>query len=572
MPSTRPVEVTDDIRVSAMPLQDHKLRDIYAAKAIPSVARILSLMDRNEFSPTYGCIDREYWLCRTTDFPSSIAQFGVHSLALCWAHSMPGNIYHRHPKMLAWTLAGMDYLIGIQNRDGSFDEFYPNERGWAGPTGFLLYAMLDSYQLVKEEMPASLSERFLKMVDRAAIFLYRHDESGVLANHHAMAILPIYHAYDVLGEKHILNGFHVRLDDFLSHVRDEGWCLEYDGADLGYLSATVSFLAKLRKLYRDERIDRVLQRAIEFSSYFVYPNGHYAGSIGSRSTLHFYPHGYELLGGEWPIAHSMADALLAGLANGALVPPEIQEDRYFLYRTPELLLSYIDSQERQDDLPPLPYQREPFTMTFPEARCFVRKTNRYYLCANMAKGGVVKVFDNKSGKLVCNDAGLLAELDNGQIASSQWIDSNHAVTFSQDKLTVEGKAQRVVTKLFTPSKFILFRLWILCVGWHTGFAYRAKGLIRKLLMLGAREMPISFQRRITMDDEQVTVSTSVVLDPGTLVRKMKIGDEFHVRYVPQSRYFQKQELDVSGTYLSDDQLAGLNEGERITIEQRAFPS
>jgi hypothetical protein len=546
------------------------LRDVYANQAMPSVARILSLMDRNEFSPTYGCIDREYWLCRTTDFPSAIAQFGVHALALCWAHPMLGNIYHQQPKVLHWTLAGMDYLTRIQHRDGSFDEFYPNERGWAGPTGFLVYAMLDSYQLLQAHIPGELRERFLKMIERAAVFLYKHDESGVLANHHAMAILPIYYAYHVLGEKHILDGFHVRLDDFLGYVREEGWCLEYDGTDLGYLSATVSFLAKLRKMYQDERIDRVLGRAIEFSSYFIYPNGHYAGSIGSRSTLHFYPHGYELLGHHWPLAHAAADAMLRGLAAGALVPPNIQEDRYFLYRTPELLLSYVDYQERADDLPPLPYQREPFVKAFPDARCFVRKTRRYYLCANLAKGGLLKVFDNDTGKLVCNDAGLLAELESGQVATSQWIDEDRQVSMSDDELVVEGATQCVVTKRFTPIKFLLFRLWILAIGWHTGLAYRAKGLIRRLLMLGAKKMPLSFRRRISMDDRQVTVTTQVTLRGTARVRRLRVGDEFHVRYVPQSRYFQPQELSVSGKDLTDEQLDRLNSSHPVTVQYDVF--
>ena len=32
------------------------------------------------------------------------------------------------------------------------------------------------------------------------------------------------------------------------------------------------------------------------------------------------------------------------------------------------------------------------------------------------------------------------------------------------------------------------------------------------------------------------------------IDKLMIGDEFFVRYVPQSMYFQPIELDVNGTY------------------------
>jgi len=543
----------------------HALRDVYAARAMPSVARILSLMDRNAYSPTYGCVDREYWLCRTTDFPSSIAQFGTHALALCWAHEMPGNIYYQQPKVLRWTLAGLDYLTRIQHKDGSFDEFYPNERGWAGPTGFLVYAALDSYSLVREHMPVEMRERFLRMIERAAVFLYAHDEAGVLANHHAMALLPIYYAYHVLEQKHILDGFHVRLADFMSQTREEGWCLEYDGADLGYLSATVSFLAKLRKMYRDERLDQVIDRAIEFSSYFVYPNGHYAGSMGSRSTLHFYPHGYELMGGQHPLAQRIADEMLAGLRDGALVPPDIQEDRYFLYRTPELLLSYLDYGTRRDDLPLLPFEREPFAQHFPEARMSVARTVDHYVCANLAKGGVVKVFDGESGKLLASDCGLLAEMDDGQIVTSQWIDESHVVEQGDGAWCVEGDCHGVVTKRFTPIKFLLFRVWILCIGWNAKLAWHAKGFIRKLLMLGARWAPLHFRRVVRLTDDGVEIETTLRLTGGPRVRRLTIGDEFHVRYVPQSRYFQPQELDVDGVELSSEQLRDLNGGGEVTI-------
>lgn len=106
------------------------LRRAYSDRALAQVPRLLSLQDRNEFSRTYGCFNREYWLCRTLDFPSSIAQFGVHSLALAYTQPFPDNPYYKQPKILLWALAAIDYWIRIQRPDGSFDEFYPNERGW----------------------------------------------------------------------------------------------------------------------------------------------------------------------------------------------------------------------------------------------------------------------------------------------------------------------------------------------------------------------------------------------------------------------------------------------------------
>ena len=569
------------------------LRDVYAQKALSQIPRLLSLEDRNEFSKTYGCFNREYWLCRTLDFPSAIAQFGVHALALAWATPMPENPYYQEEKILAWTLAGIDYWMKIQKDDGSFDEFYPNERGWAGPTGFLLYVMCDTYRLLGDHFPASMRGRFFEAVARAGRFLAKYDEPGVLANHHAMAILPIYEAYHLVKDEKIRQGFEVRLEDFLSYCYPEGWCLEYDGTDLGYLSATVSFLSKLQRIFPDDRLDRVCRRAIDFAAYFAYPNGHYAGSMGSRQTLHFYPHGFEVYGGKGVgLASAVAEHLLLGLSQGTLVPPEIQEDRYFLYRIPELMQSWIDWSERPDPMPPLPFEREPFAHTWPGARIHARKGRDpkgrdYYCLINMAKGGVLKLFRTDKGQSVENDCGFLAALDNDKVVTSQWIDPEYVAQVGEEKLPwkpdvdpaqpngvvrasdrfeITGQTHFMVMKLFTPVTMIGFRVFMLAVGWQTKLAYDIKGWIRNLLMTKSGQAPLGYRRTIVFGETGLLLEDEIKR-MGPSVRRLKLGDEFHVRYVPQSRYFQPQELAMRGHELPPEALARLNREGRLVVRR-----
>ncbi len=548
-----------------------KLRDVYAQKGLSQIPRLLSSEDRNRFSPTFGCMNREYWLCRATDFPSSIAQFGVHALALVYAHEMPGNIYYRHPKVLEWALAGMEYWTKIQHRDGSFDEFYPNERGWAGPTGFLLYVMCDSYRRLEPEIPETVKNTLQKSMHRAARFLAGTDESGVLANHHAMAILPMVEVYDLLGEKTLLPAIQKKLDIFFGYCHEEGWCLEYDGADPGYLSATVSFIAKTRRRYDDERFLPYLKKWVEFSSYFVYPNGHYAGTAGSRQTLHFYPHGYELLAEEIPLAAYIADRMLEGLRDGALVPPEIQGERYFVYRIPELLLSFIDYGPRPTTPPPLPCEGPSFRKYFPGARILAQKTDVSYTIVNAAKGGVVKHFELPDGALKLNNCGIIGRLSDGTAFTSQWIDEAHEVEEGPGSILIRGRCHKVPTKVFTPWKFILFRLAMLLFGWHEKLAYRLKGTIRTLLMTGRKPLPVRFERRIRFIENAVEVSTEIRLESSVEVAGLQVGDEFPARYVPQSRYFQPQELDVRGRLLSPTELERLNRSRSITVIERFEP-
>ncbi|MBN2458143.1 hypothetical protein JXB31_03380 [Candidatus Woesearchaeota archaeon] len=539
-------------------------RAVYSDKALIMIPRLLSLLNRNEFSKTYGSFQRTFWLDKSDDFVNALPQFGTQSLALVYSYPFPGSIYYRKEKIKRWTLAAMDYWTRIQHSDGSFDEFYPNERGWAGPTGFLLYSMAQSYRLVGDSMSSSFKDRFLETCRKAAVFLGKYDEEGILANHHAMAFMPIYHAYDLLKDKRLLNYYRDKINYFYRLVSKEGWSLEYDGADLGYLSATVSFLAKLYKLNPDKKILETAEKSVGFLKYFVYPNNYYAGSMGSRQTLHFYPHGCEYFSSKIPIASVVADRMLAGLSEGKLVPPQIQADRYFLYRIPELLESYIDYGKRPAAKRPLmPYEESQFTRHFPHGRYYVRKGSDYYFIENMAKGGVIKIFD-KDNRLVFNDNGIIGQM-NSSTYTSQWVDKDYKTEVRDGQVVVQGKLNTVPEKVFSPYKGMLFRSVMLTVGANTYLSYKLKGMIRNLIIFGNKRSPVSFRRTVDFDDKnsQITVNDEICNNSKKPFKKLKIGDEFFVRYVPQSMYFQPIELELQGDYVPAKNLAGLRDGSRL---------
>ena len=48
-------------------------------------------------------------------------------------------------------------------------------------------------------------------------------------------------------------------------------------------------------------------------------------------------------------------------------------------------------------------------------------------------------------------------------------------------------------------------------------------------------------------------------------QSLMVGDEFAVRYVPQSRYFQVQELGITGLSLNHAQIDQLNETGALTV-------
>ena len=57
--------------------------------------------------------------------------------------------------------------------------------------------------------------------------------------------------------------------------------------------------------------------------------------------------------------------------------------------------------------------------------------------------------------------------------------------------------------------------------------------------------------------------TKLFLEKPIPFRRIQIGDDFFVRYVPQSRYFQSQDLDVHGYNLSDRELQCLSKERQL---------
>ncbi|MFZ2445014.1 MAG: hypothetical protein WAW37_01530 [Syntrophobacteraceae bacterium] len=547
---------------------DPGLRRVYADKALAQIPRLLGNQDRNPFSPTYGCFHRDYWLDKVSDFPDAVRQFGVHALALVYRRDFPGNIYKGQPKIRDWAIAALNFWAGIQHGDGSFDEFYPYERGWVGPTAFTTFTAIEAYKLLESEMPGEIAAKVRGAILRAARFIAAGEaEEDHLANHHAMASLAVWKAYEMFGEGDLKRGFEDLWRGFLSyHNAAEGWSREYDGVDPGYLSATVSFLSKIYQTNPDPAIFEVLKQSAEFCSYFAYPNGFYAGSAGSRNTLHFYPHGFEILADKLPVAAATAEKMLRGLAEGKLVPPEIMSDRYVFYRVPEFLQAYLDYGERPSPLAPLPFERPPFNRYFPDSRIFVCNTGRYHIVSNLAKGGTVKVFDRSDGRLLLNDCGIIGCLEDGKLVTSQWIDPGYECKAGAGGWEVRGNLQTVPsTKLFTPLKQIVFRGALVALGPIPAFAHMLKGRIRKALILGLRSVPIRFRRQMIIEGETIRLVDELRVESDAKFKSLSTGDEFFVRYVPQSRYFQSQELDINGFVADSGAIARLNSSKSIRV-------
>ena len=122
----------------------HSVRDIFAEKALADIPKILTLMDRNRHSPTYGCFDRIHWRYKTIGFPSNISQECVYALALCYDLDMPGNEYYQQPAVKQWVEAGIRFAARSAHADGSRDDYFPFEKA-LGAASFTRLAFVNQF-------------------------------------------------------------------------------------------------------------------------------------------------------------------------------------------------------------------------------------------------------------------------------------------------------------------------------------------------------------------------------------------------------------------------------------------
>lgn len=528
------------------------MKDIYAEKAISEVPRLLSLMDRNKSSSTYGCFSRDYWQDKVVDFPCAHMQQSVLTLALIYSYPFPSNIYYKNEKIKEWCLAGIEYWAEIQNSDGSFNEFYPNEHSLS-TTGHTLYAVLKSLDVLKEKG----GDVVINAASRAADWLAKHDDPATITNHQVVSLVALCNMCYIgdTMDKKLINA---KLEKIVKAQTHDGGFIEYEGVDPGYTTLTISFLAKYYKLTGDDKILDVLKKAITFTSYFVYPNGTFAGGIGSRNTIHLHPHGFEILAEEIPLAGAIADKVLEGLKNGNMILIENMPDRYFSHYQNEFLQAWIDYKPRKEKVS-LPFENNT-TKYLDSSKMLVHRGDNYYLIAGEDK---IKVFRIDPQELIFSDCGFTGELEDGRVVTSQ---GKSIVEYENNRMSVKGEFHIVPQQMLTPTKMIILRAGLLMMGKSNKVAYNVKNRLIKKLITANKTVPITYDRVIEYNHNLKVLDEIRLLRKDIKFKTLYICDEFSAIHVPSSNYFQKQEL---GTRNTDIKVMELNKEKRLCLTRIA---
>jgi hypothetical protein len=526
-------------------------RDLFAREALAHIPKLLTLLDRNPHSPTYGCFDRNFWHYRILDFPSGMAQEFVWPLALVFASEIPGNPYYRQAQIREWAEAAILYAVRSAHPDGSCDDYFPYERA-AGAAAFSLLACLESYQLL-----GLANQAVLAFFRRRADWLAAHDESGRLSNHQALTVLCWELAGRLLKTDCWESAINQRLHRLLSWQSEEGWFPEYEGCDPGYHTLTLSIIARLYQLRPTQALKLALIKAVSLTSELVHPDGSYGGEYGSRNTYNYFPHGLELVGRWHPEALGVNDAILKGFTYGRGAC--YADDHIIGHHVWNYLLAWRDFVTLRPGLP-LPRSSRVFLR---EAGIIIirREDTELYLALN--KGGTFKFF--REGKLVVSDTQISLRIRKGShenTAVGHLVD-RYDCAIGDDEIVISGTLGWAKQTQMTPPRLIALRLVMLVLGRF--FPNLIRRLLQGMLITGKQVAPFTFRRSLCWGDGRWQVTDNLAAKSWAGVTGAGIGGDQTSIYVVMSRTFQAGQLQP---WLDlTEQVKALGPGETLTLKR-----
>jgi len=506
-------------------------------QAIMACRRLLSQLNRDPATPAYGCFDRRYWAWKLVDFPEATFQRNIHSL--CWFMDQPEAAGSNN--LAEFIRAGILYAIDIQHKDGSFDQAYPNEHSY-GATAFLLPDLITTYQKIKEGLLPNERIFIENRLMRSADFLYKAAElHGFIANHLAGAALALLKSYQLFGENKYKSTSNNLVNRIIESQSNEGWFQEYSGADPGYQTLCMYYLAQIFTLEHSEKLHNALEKSLQFLQFFIHPDGTFGGEYGSRRTEIYYPGGIAILSQEFPVAAEMHTIMKESIRTGNTVNL-IDID---MGNLAPLLSNYIMAAsivEATSGSYSLPYKKKEFTRVFKSAGLAIIATPAYYAVLGISNGGVLKVFNKKTNILIYDDCGLLGETSNGKKFSSQITDLNNPIESDGNVFETSSTFSKIPSQSPTPFNYLLLRIANLTLLRCRFLNEAAKKLFVKLLINKNSPIPLRRIRKIEFKQNTIHIADRIEKTSPIQIKTLMYGNKFSAIHMASARYFTPSQL------------------------------
>ena len=481
----------------------------YASLALSAIPRLLGKLDREQYSISHGSFDREHWSWKFRDFPIGPLQMGMYPLALLWRQAFAGSSYRGNARLREWIIGAVEHTLNRQKPNGAFEAFAPNDFD-PGPTLGICYALSKVVELLNEGMDANLRVRVTSAVRRGAEFGLQYEQShGFASNHWGLFACAYLHAATLTSDTR----YRVHAQEIVARIlrmqSEDGWYNEYGGADPGYESLGISYLAHYWAATRDSSVLKSLRRSIDFYAHCVHPDGSVGGVYGSRHTSLYFPAGFGLLADDVPAAAAIARFMRERLTRGNVVTPATTDAHNLI----PLVASYLEASDaatERTSTAALPCERTAYVKHFAGSGIGAVATTRYYAVINSRKGGVCRVFDREREVLSYEDAGYIARAGERSWIS-QTLGSGEATDVGASTLTVETRFCEFRQLLPTPANYLVLRILALTLFRSASLGAWIRDRIVRRLIAAARPGPLTLRRRIAFEPDAITISDELRL-------------------------------------------------------------
>lgn len=511
-------------------------KEVYLHPILNNVPRLLGLLNRNISSANYGCFDRDYWHYNIVEFSCARKQEAVLTLALLYLTNHEKNRYYKKAEILSYIRAALIFWSKIQNKNGSFNEWYPNENSFV-VTAFTTYAVSECLILMKNEIPENEYQTVLGSLKKAGEWLIKRNEIRVM-NQQAGAAVALLNLYLLTKDSTFLDSSRNKIALLEKKQSQEGWFIEYGGPDIGYLSLAIDYLCKYYHKMKNENVKEIIFRSLDFIKFFIQPSLVAGGVYTSRNTEYLIPHGFEIISGENENALFISSVIRKSLLSKESFP-YIFDDRYMTYVSYTWIQAYHDANSDIDDTIDDNIDTHfniSFKKYFPESGFFIKNDPDKHLVINTRKGGAFRLFEKKSRKTY-SDSGVLINSDNIWYTSGWLVKAKD--TISEDMINVAGNMWQVPDKTLTSFNNILLRLFQMTLGRMSLISLFLKEKLRDILITKTKPSDFQYLREICFDSHQ---NKLIEIKDTVFSKKLSIStivintNDTHI-YVPSSRYY-----------------------------------
>lgn len=249
--------------------------------------RVLSQVDRDPNSVTYGSCDRNYWMYKLHDFSSGILQqTSLFFAELTLIEDPEARLsFANSSSKTYWTQIGKAinrFTLQKMSKNGTVDEYFPGESSYVA-SSFVGYSLIKS-SLILNDWDVLNSPKLRKLFDS---FCSKQESPAANQDMGCAAFIHLYakiHNY----KRDTANA---TCNKLVSRNTSSGQFREYGGFDYGYSTVSLNFLAYLHEDGYEaakpklENLFETIQKLTDFES------KEFGGEIGSRSTSYLLPFG-----------------------------------------------------------------------------------------------------------------------------------------------------------------------------------------------------------------------------------------------------------------------------------------